>query len=872
MRSNRWVRFFFALLLTASLAPRARGQGIGFASKVYPTGSGPVAVATGDFDADGKLDLATANSAGNSVTILLGNGDGSFVVKREFSTGQIPTGIASGDVNGDGKLDLVTCNQGTNTVSILLGIGDGTFGPSTDFATGTGPVAILLADLNGDGVLDVVTANFNANTVSVQLGNGDGTLRPSVDYPTGTGPSAIVAGDFNNDGKPDLTTANATANSISLLLGNGDGTFGLKSDFPTEIEPVSLDKGDFRGDSKLDLVAAARVAAVVSLLPGKGDGTFDPKTDLGTDTEPIAVTSADFNADGKLDFLVASSGYHYYYYYGSIRRGYYVPAVALLPGNGDGSFKNSVSFPLPLVPAGMVTGDFNGDGRIDVAIANTGDDRVTVVLQSPFLNLDPGRLTFSTQATGTTSAPLTVTVQSTGSFPLHVNNALITGGNEGEFSIASDTCSNNAVPSGESCTVSAVFAPSSPGTKYSELEIHSDSPSAPDLIYLSGRAASAGIATPSPTAVDFGNQPVKTMSTPRQVLVTNTGTGPLSVNGVSAAGDFSIASTTCGSAVLALGAQCSFNVSFSPSGPGPVAGTLTISSDSLSSPTLVALSGNGVPGPQVVISPASVTFAPQLVGVASAGSSVTITNSGGADLSITGISATNLSIFALSHNCPTALSPGSSCTATITFTPLGSLRYIGTLSIADNLTTSPQTVPLSGDGIDFGIAVTSQFSSITVRAGQSASFGMAFPATGYSGTATLSCSHQIPLGGCTVTPSSVGVGGAPQNATVTVTTTGNALLIPEPRDPSPIPVPGVVQMWVMVLLLGVILLETRRIKSLRPGLAFCLMMLLGISLMACGGEQVQKNQLRTPSGTYKVTVAAASGGATRTVDLTVIVK
>jgi hypothetical protein len=210
--------------------------------------------------------LIVANSGSNSVSVLLGKGDGSFEAQTEYATGTTPAAVAVADLNGDKKPDLIVANSGSNSVSVLLGKGDGSFEAQTEYATGTKPEALATGDLNGDGKTDVVSANTEANTVSVLLGNGDGTLKSKVDYPTGTAPSGVAIGDFNADKLPDVVTANAGVNTASLLLGKGDGSFEKKQDFTTGTKPQAVAAADLNGDGKLDLVTANTESNTVSVL------------------------------------------------------------------------------------------------------------------------------------------------------------------------------------------------------------------------------------------------------------------------------------------------------------------------------------------------------------------------------------------------------------------------------------------------------------------------------------------------------------------------------------------------------------------------------------------------------------------------------
>src|SRR5581483_10570988 len=167
-----------------------------------------------------------------------------------YAVGSFPYSVAVGDFNGDGKPDLVTANNESNNVSVLLGNGDGTFQPHQDYAVGSFPYSVAVGDFNGDGKQDLATAANNGypnGAVSVLLGNGDGTFQPYQDYAVGFNPQSVAAGDFNGDGKLDLATANSQSNYVSVLLGNGDGTFQNQRTFPLGADAVSVTAGDFNG-------------------------------------------------------------------------------------------------------------------------------------------------------------------------------------------------------------------------------------------------------------------------------------------------------------------------------------------------------------------------------------------------------------------------------------------------------------------------------------------------------------------------------------------------------------------------------------------------------------------------------------------------
>src|SRR5262249_52983028 len=184
-----------------------QGDGTFQPAQTFAAGSKPLSVAVGDFDGDGHPDLVVSNLtfAGQSdqLSLLRGNGDGTFQAPVPVDTGRLSDALAVGGFNGDGPLDLAAANVTGRDVSILLGQGGG-FNLAPQFATGTGPAAVASADFNGDGTPDLVTANANGNSVSVLLGNGDGSFQPAVNLPAGNRPRQVVVADLNGDGIPDL--------------------------------------------------------------------------------------------------------------------------------------------------------------------------------------------------------------------------------------------------------------------------------------------------------------------------------------------------------------------------------------------------------------------------------------------------------------------------------------------------------------------------------------------------------------------------------------------------------------------------------------------------------------------------------------------
>ena len=346
-----------------------------FPVSTLTTGAGPISVATGILRSSTSTttnpdlfeDVIVANNGDNTVSVFLGNGDGTFGAGTTFATGNGPTFVATGNFNADANLDVVVTNSTDDTVSVLLGNGDGTLAAKQDFPVGKSPVSVAVADFNADGKSDLVVANQADNTISVLLGNGDGTFQTQTTIGAGTAPTQVVTGDFNADGKIDIAVVNQNLNTVSIYLGKGDGTFPTRTDYPTGNQPVSLATGDLNGDGILDLAIANKTDDTVSVLFGNGDGTFGLQTAYQTTSGPVSVAIADYNIDGRPDLAIAEQG---------------SDTVSILLGVGNGIFAPPFDLPVGTSPASIVTADFNSDGLPDLAIANQGSNTATVIINS----------------------------------------------------------------------------------------------------------------------------------------------------------------------------------------------------------------------------------------------------------------------------------------------------------------------------------------------------------------------------------------------------------------------------------------------------------------------------------------------------------
>jgi Bacterial Ig-like domain (group 3)/FG-GAP-like repeat/FG-GAP repeat len=333
-----------------------------------------VGVTVGDFNGDGIQDLVTASVGDGLLGVLLGNGNGTFQPRATYAApaGSDPSSVVVGDFNGDGRQDLAVVNGfgGTETLSIFLGNGDGTFQPQVPYNAGRDPVGLASGDLNGDGFADLIAVDLANGTVNVLLGNGDGTFQPQVTYPVGNTPYSAVAGDFDQDGNLDVAVTNSDDNTVSVLLGKGDGTLKPQVIYVVGTAPRTLALGDFNGDGFLDLAVTNFNDSTVTILLGKSDksGTFQMQPPaVPTGLNPAGIAVGDFNGDGLADLAVTNFGAN---------------TVSILLGKGDGTFQLQVAYTgnIGASPYPVAVGDFNGDGIPDLAIANNGDLTASVLL------------------------------------------------------------------------------------------------------------------------------------------------------------------------------------------------------------------------------------------------------------------------------------------------------------------------------------------------------------------------------------------------------------------------------------------------------------------------------------------------------------
>ncbi|HEY6769281.1 MAG TPA: FG-GAP-like repeat-containing protein [Candidatus Sulfotelmatobacter sp.] len=759
----------------------------------FVSGSNVRSIAIGDFNKDGKIDfLANSSSNGNFfVNLFTGNGKGLFAEVASVALAADVNSIATGDFNQDKNLDFVVANQAANQVSVVAGNGNGTFNPSVaTYSTDTGPASVAVGDLNKDGYPDIVTANPSANDISVLLNTKTGTFNAAVNYPTGTSPVSVVVTDLNNDGFPDIVTANSGSNNISVFMNNGNGTFAGAVTYTVGNGPASVAAALLNGDIFPDLIVTNKTDNSVSVLLGNGDGTLQAAVAYTVPgSGPVAAIGADITADGIRDLVIAENTTN---------------SVGVMPGNGDGTFQGSINYKIGVGPVAVAAGDVSGDGKVDVLAGNFGSGDVSVLInQSPAaaMSASATKLTFGNVQVSGSSAPQSVTLTNKGNtilnigsittsadygmsttcgstlasqgtctititfsptYPGLINGELtITGSVTGDFLIVpltgtgqfpmavlpltltfpatpvggtsagqtvtvtnqtsssisfnfSTTGNYNVTGSGATpcngtlaalanCTVSVSLSPTQSGP-ISGSFIVSGNGFLPQITSLSG-TGTGGSALPlsfSPANLLFDSPALGFSSLPKTVTATNTSGGPLTL-ALTASTDWSVSGTgtkPCGG-TLGTGATCQFAVVFTPSITGYFNGSISVNTGS-GNPVIYDLEGLG--NLDSSFSPSSMTFAPQAVGTTSPGQVVKVWNFENSNMTILGWAASGdftavpggAQPCSVNGQVPPLLLPF--CNLVVYFTPTKTGAISGAISVTTSWATGSESFPVNGTG------------------------------------------------------------------------------------------------------------------------------------------------------------------------------
>lgn len=544
------------------------GMDVGFGMAFSPVvGAAAWAIAEGDFNGDGKLDLAADSSTLETISILLGDGTGNF----SLASSTFPIfglSMAVGDFNLDGKLDLAVATN-PNTISVLLGDGSGNLTLVSSPPTGSGVWAVVAGDFNGDGKLDLAATNYTDATVSVLLGDGTGNFSLASSPNTGSYPGGLAVGDLNGDGKLDLAVVNL-GGGVSILFGDGMGNFTLASSAPTETSPRAIVVGDFNADGNLDLAVSNYLSYSVSILLGDGAGHFTASS-VPIGVEAYSLALGDFNGDSNLDVAVSN---------------YQDNKVSILLGDGTGGFA-LLSVPAANEPHALALGDFNHDGKLDFAITEDFGSTAAIYLQDiPAVSLSSSSLAFEPLLLFRTSLPQGITLTNTSGVTLDITSIAATG----DFTQV-NKCGSSVAP-GASCPINVTFKPTHVGSRTGTITITDNAANSPQTVTLTG---SGTVVRLTPPYLSFGNQTVGTTSQPQIVTLANYSDRPVSILGYRFRHpnpqDF-VQTNTCG-ASLSAKSTCTISISFAPKKVGSRQSFFDVNDDAGGSPQTVEVTGNG---------------------------------------------------------------------------------------------------------------------------------------------------------------------------------------------------------------------------------------------------------------------------------------
>lgn len=773
----------------------------------------------------------TANGGNVAATASLGGAvatQGWTALAAPPAVGLEPQGIVTADFNADGISDIATTNLFGPSVSILLGSGDGSFKLVQTIPTGTGsfPPALATGDFGGGhGNTDLAVSNGLATSPGVSFytndGSGNFTLLQNVSLP-GT-PSGVVTGPNNTY----VAAASGTDTGTVSILTRSGTTWSVTQNIPVDPFP--------------DFIAVTPSGLAVTHFPDSGTGSLtflggSPFAVVGSSTEVNGPIGIAVTSDG--DLVVANNGGN--------------TVSVFLPGATAGGYGSPTSYQVGQGPYGVITGDFNEDGHLDIAVANKTDNTVSILLGNGGGSFQPQ---FTLQAGSAPALP------AVGNFEGHGNTDLaVTNSGDSTVSILFSNVTRTTT------ATAADVALAGSGTHQVTAIYPGDSnfnPSASPTVNL--------LAQPMSTALTLTATPSNVASVSQQVALSATlapyNSGNLTTNGDAVT--FYDGTATLGTGTLTSGVATLNTTSLSM---GSNTLTAKFSGDSNFSPSMspAIMVTVGSSAPELSLSPTSLTFSAQTVDASSAAQTILLTNTGTTALNLSSIAASG--DFAETNTCGTSVATGASCSIVVTFTPTAGGARSGMLTVTDNATDSPQTVALSGTGTTFSVSPTSSTLTIASPGGSATATLQLASVSGFSGTTNLTCAVSYQGQGtpkdpptCSLNPTQVQISGnSSASSTLTVSTTGTS----KPASSAKI-LRDSGFAFAALLLAG--FLPRRR---WRGGLLLALIGTVAFGgLLGCDGSSGGGGSAnQTTPGNYQVAVTATSGSYSVTTNLQLTVQ
>jgi FG-GAP-like repeat len=455
-------------------------------------GRNPEALTIGDFNADGWQDIATVNSGSDDVTMLFGNGNGTFRSGISFGVGRSPMFLTSGEVNQDGKLDLIVAETGSDGILVLLGKGNGFFEPPAFYPSGRGPTFVSVGDVDRDGDMDVVVTNsgrfgnYPPYSLSVMLNDGQGKFSAANQFEVqdqhGLFPTGVSIADLDRDGLPELTITWSqpswrTPNGLVSVMKNEDhGRFVRSQDIEAGFTLSAVTRVDLDKDGYLDLIAASLFTDSLQVLLQISPGQYTKPAHLDVGFSPMAITVNDLNADGNWDVVASNRASN---------------STSIFLGRGDGSFQSAGHFSVGATPTSVGVVDFNGDGFPDVVTTNSDSHDVSILLSGkamiPSIILSTDSVQFADNAPASVSPEKLLTVSNVGLGALKIHDVVLDGPDSQSFTIEDGTCSGTTLTTGKLCSLHIRFAGDESRPYHAQLTIWDNAPGGPRIVPLSGR-------------------------------------------------------------------------------------------------------------------------------------------------------------------------------------------------------------------------------------------------------------------------------------------------------------------------------------------------------------------------------------------------